>query len=363
VLNLTDNCVLDANAGQADSDGDGYGDACAVSHCVSTSTEFQTALNAAWLNGMNNIIKLVQGTYGISGNGGSVFSYWSSEPYALIIRGGYTAGCAARVLDPSNTVLDGEGAGKVLSLAAYSLSRFAGLAVEGVKVQNALHSSAGAVYMTSEYGYVSLSEVVIENGTTTSSAGGLSAYSDRGTVSLEGSHILGNAAYSSGGVDIETNAGDIVMRNNIIAGNAVDSYGAGAHVSTYSGNVRLVNNTITGNAANGDWGFAGGLYLELLGFTGVAEVHNNIIWGNTASSGGDITVENWAGVTVNGFNNDAGQVQINGVEPNERENFSADPLFVNSAGGDYRLSFGSPCIDAGDDTAPGLPAVDWLSLY
>lgn len=41
-------------------------------------------------------------------------------------------------------------------------------------------------------------------------------------------------------------------------------------------------------------------------------------------------------------------------------NFSADPLFVSAANGDYHLTTGSPCIDAGTSTA--APATDYASL-
>ena len=37
---------------------------------------------------------------------------------------------------------------------------------------------------------------------------------------------------------------------------------------------------------------------------------------------------------------------------------SADPLFVDTAIGDYHLQSVSPCIDAGDNNAPALPASD-----
>ncbi len=39
-------------------------------------------------------------------------------------------------------------------------------------------------------------------------------------------------------------------------------------------------------------------------------------------------------------------------------NIDADPLFVDSDGGDYRLSAGSPCIDAGDNTAIPFKTTD-----
>ena len=40
-------------------------------------------------------------------------------------------------------------------------------------------------------------------------------------------------------------------------------------------------------------------------------------------------------------------------------NISADPLFVDEAGGDYHLQPASPAIDVGDNAAPDLPATDF----
>jgi hypothetical protein len=40
-------------------------------------------------------------------------------------------------------------------------------------------------------------------------------------------------------------------------------------------------------------------------------------------------------------------------------NIDADPLFLGPASGDYHLRPGSPCVDAGTNDAPDLPAYDF----
>jgi hypothetical protein len=44
-------------------------------------------------------------------------------------------------------------------------------------------------------------------------------------------------------------------------------------------------------------------------------------------------------------------------------NIFADPLFVNPGGGDFRLLPTSPCIDVGDNEAPGLPDTDMAGMH
>src|SRR5512144_1416788 len=86
------------------------GAACAADFCVSSATALQTALSTAQYNGQDNVIMVVQGTY--KGN----FTHDAGYGKSLTLQGGYAAGCASRVLDPTKTILDGNHAGTVLYL-------------------------------------------------------------------------------------------------------------------------------------------------------------------------------------------------------------------------------------------------------
>jgi len=83
----------------------------------------------------------------------------------------------------------------------------------------------------------------------------------------------------------------------------------------------ITNCTITNNTAGSK---GGGVYS----YESSPTLNNTIVWGNRASAGGDQT---------------SGNVTMNYCD------ISGDPLFVNAAGGDYRLQAGSPCIDKGDN--------------
>jgi hypothetical protein len=346
------------------------GGAWGAEFCVDNATNLQNALNTAAENSQDDTIKVVQGTY--SGN----FSYSSSQGYGITLEGGYALGCASRVVDPANTTLDGGGSGRVL----YLLNGSGGdIQVDGFTIQNgSISGGGGGIYAYSfsalaTAGNVTLLNNIIQGNSATGSGEGGGAYArsasnsgTAGNITLLNNTVTGNTSGNFGG-GIEAYsvsywgpaAGSITLINNIIAGNtAADQGGGGVYASSAAdsgaaGTVTLVNNTITGNNTPGASGCGGGLFF---GYSGANTIncYNNIIWGNTATTTDDIFFTGIGG-TAYGYNNDYHEMSgtWNGGSGN---NIDADPLFVG--GGDYHLRTGSPCIDTGLNSAPGIPSED-----
>jgi hypothetical protein len=119
----------------------------------------------------------------------------------------------------------------------------------------------------------------------------------------------------------------------------------------------LTNVTFGGNIANGTLGHmgGGGLY-NYQGSTPI--LVNSVLWGNVATGGNGHQVlnTNSSGSTLSYtliqsgtndiYNYDVGSDVIFGLNI-----LTDDPRFVDPGVGDYRLGFGSPAIDAGDDGA------------
>jgi hypothetical protein len=180
-----------------------------------------------------------------------------------------------------------------------------------------------------------------------------------GTLTVSDNIIVGNlrtgGGFGTAGIDVLSFGGDITVVNNVLANN---EGGAAANVETLLGTpistMTFTNNTFTMNDR--------GLDMRIAQDAEVANLYNNIAWGNTGS---DISVfddGNLNGVSslVNFFNND---FSIGGVAPgnnlNEGGNIDAEPLFADAANDDVHLLPGSPAINAGLNSAPGLPAMDF----
>lgn len=128
--------------------------------------------------------------------------------------------------------------------------------------------------------------------------------------------------------------------NNLISYNSGgQSYGGGGLWATGVDTntvVRIENNTISNNSVTGTGSFAG-RGGALLVFSVKLDLFNNILWGNTQSSGSCIAVFTPGVVRAQHSDIEGGFPGIS--------NLNVDPFFANSS--HFLLSIGSPCIDAG----------------
>ena len=208
---------------------------------------------------------------------------------------------------------------------------------------------------------------VISNNTITDGDGGGISLNGAGNPVIRGNIISGNSASgfgstSQGGGIVLVNRSDALIAQNLIIGNRAEE-GAGVFwiVPLGASGPTLVNNTIVNNDASQGEGsavFADGLDANAL-------LVNNVLAapaGQTALTCGSFNDPNPPIIEFNNVFSDGGaayggicsdQTGLNG-------NISADPLFVDAAGGNYSVAEGSPVIDAGNNLAPELPATDFL---
>ncbi|MCP4711718.1 MAG: hypothetical protein GY869_24125, partial [Planctomycetes bacterium] len=164
--------------------------------------------------------------------------------------------------------------------------------------------------------------------------------------------FFGNSAYYGGGMF--NSESSPTLTNCIFLDNFVDFHGGGIYNGCSS--LIITNCTFFGNSAGY---FGGGIYIDRrLPFQSyeytcpsfpTITITSSIFWGNKASIGNEID---------NGFNLSLTYCNIQGGYPGTG-NINQDPLFVDPANGNFHLQSGSPCIDAGDNTAPELPVLDF----
>lgn len=372
---------------------------------VSTVAQLESALLAAEANGQDDVIKVAQGTYIGS------FAFSSDEEYSITLLGGYSSDFSDRVIDPSNTVLDANGLGRVLRI--YSEGAGGNIKIEGFTIQNGnagLEDNGGGIYAFSDVDYGPSGNIIIANNIITGNeagydGGGVLAWSltvnggSSGDISFECNTITGNSAGSSGagaevrnwaqGWDSVYQAGNIYFASNTITGNSADFHSAVNIVTigfgdNMGGHTEFVNNLIAGNDNGGVWvdmegegdcatftnntiadNTDHGLHINSWS-SGTANVYNNIIWNNWNSY-----YEEFLDIIIylfpqgtgvrNGFNNDYLVMYIDEDQgyydwDNALNNIHQDPLF--HGGGDYHLQPASPCIDSGDDSLYLLPTED-----
>ncbi len=194
--------------------------------------------------------------------------------------------------------------------------------------------------------------------------------------------IENSANDDGGGMINDVNSSPIVTNSNFIANSAQNN--AGGMLNIRSSNPKLINCVFSGNSVNKKGGgifnqFDCELMITNCTFSSnssnkgsaiysdkncSSRLSNCILWGNTAGKRPQIALEENSSMTVNYCNLQGGLPEITIEDPNSSVtggpgNIDTNPLFVNAANADYYLRTGSPCIDAGDNSAlPESVAVD-----
>ena len=296
----------------------------AAEFCATTAAELQNHLDTAETNGQSDFIRVATGSY--VGN----FVYDTVAPvggdvHDLLIVGGYSEffGNPCGVVfspDPVQTVIDGDGTGRALTLA--------GRAGTKVEVRNLAFISGDATASVNPRG----------GGIRITSNGNLEE------AVVENNLFIGNTADFGGAISI-LSADFIAIRNNVIAGNTTASSYAVSLVNDVDG-IHVINNTIINNVVGGTGN--GGLYLGLSG-TAQGLIVNNILWGNDNV---DLRLLNDFGANYYVYDNSIEEQQGSSVESSG--NIAVAPQF-ESGFFNYTLALGSPMIDAGRTPPQFIP--------
>lgn len=279
------------------------------------------------------------------GEGGGIYIYYASPTVT------------------GNTVINNTAANGGGGIAvSFSSALVQGNTVSG-NSQNSLYTGGvgGGGIMIGGAGSAQILSNLVQNNTWRSASGGGIAVDAAGTATLKNNIVRENAAASGtesqgGGIYI-INASDVLLVQNLIYNNTAGQ-GSGIYFGVpygYTGPL-LLNNTIVGtsSAAQGSAVYADGFYDQV-------NLYNNLMIGASGTSAiyCDNTYDNTSPTLSN---NDAYSPSGSGIagacsaQSGANGNISADPLFVGKS--NFHLQAGSPAIDAGDNSAPDLPAKD-----
>ena len=326
----------------------------------------QEAINVA-VDG--DIIELADGTYTGTGNKNLNF-----DGKAITVRSAHT--------DPSLCIIDCQGSGYGFS---FSSGEASDSVIRGLTITNGVATSGGAVLCTGSSPSLTNCTITgnLASGAIFAYGGGVSCLSSS-SPTLTNCTITGNSASGANntyGGGMYCYSSSPTLTNCTITGNSANGTysGYGGGVCCLSSSLTLNNCAITGNSVSGTSNrYGGGVCCSSSSLTLI----NCVISENSAGYGGGVSCFSDSPTLTNCilWNNTPQEIHGSGpvltyccVEGGSGQSWfgegcvDADPQFIDPDGpdndpstwqdNDYHLSAGSPCIDAGDNTA--VPPDTW----
>jgi hypothetical protein len=271
----------------------------------------------------------------------------------------------------TSTVIDGGGIGSaVISMyvdATASIDGFTLTHGTGTLDPVDQRLAGGGMYNYNSSPFVS--NCVFE-GNTPADGGGM--FNMHSSPNISNCYFRNNEAEEDGGGMCNLEGSSPAITNCNFEGNIANKDGGGIFNAPASSSPIIVNCVFWNNSATGlaptsfDDGKGGGIYNW-----GASPVITNCDFiGNSAVDGGAIRGYQYAAPIltnciiwdnslpqISGYVGQVACSDVQGAYPGG--NIDIDPLFVNALAGDFHLSAGSPCIDAGYNLALAIPVTDY----
>lgn len=264
----------------------------------------------------------------------------------------------------AETIIDGNQSGSVVTFAG---GEGLGTVIDDFTIRN----GSGTYYMEVPGGWLyygggmfcSGASPMIANCTISSNSadkgGGIGCIDQAGPTIARCTISDNNASYTGGGINGDPFS-DLYVVNSTISANTSGYFGGGVYLLSASSTIMsclitdnsadnggglyiglsvttdIVNCTITDNSAIGIYGTGGGIYCDWDG--GKPIITNSILWGNSAVVSEPHYGMQFFGPAIFSYSDVEGGAPGIGC-------LDLNPFFIG--GGDYHLSPGSPCIDAG----------------
>ncbi len=172
---------------------------------------------------------------------------------------------------------------------------------------------------------------------------------DESSPTISNCVIRDNTGEVGGGIGVFN--GSPVIHGCLIVDNRAYG-GVGVFVAGSSSDTLITNCTIAHNSTLGGVNAGGGVMANS---SGDVTVENSVVWGNEAEQGPQLVVRLAATLDVAYTDVEGGPsdvlIELGGSLNWLGGNIDADPLFADPDNGDFRLSPGSPCIDAANNIA------------